>query len=425
MSYNRRQKLEHNIQAIKVALEWKEGQALLDMEIKSLQQYSGFGGLKAVLYPCGPEEHWRQLNASKEDLSLYPQIRELHDLLKFHFTEDEYKAVIDSIRNSILTAFYTPSFIPEIVFNSFKEIGIYPRSLYEPSSGAGVFVIEATKAFPDIANITATEKDILTGRIMRVLGSSLSVPVSTQIKAFENTTNDDNNLFDLIASNIPFGNFPVLDEDYKDPALSGRIHNYFFAKGLDKIKDGGLLAYITTDAFLNSPSNEKARQHLFNRADFISLNVLPDNLMKDTANTEAPSHLLIVQKNNTKTSLSDNEQRLVKTIERHSSYGTYHVNMFIHHHPDVISGNEIAEGQNQYGRAHQKVWQKGNLSEIKNKLAHTIHSGLKSRFDLARFNVWPTPKHSAKKTTDLPPNARTNGCCQFTAARPIRGIACC
>ncbi|MFY0104320.1 N-6 DNA methylase, partial [Acinetobacter baumannii] len=81
-------------------------------------------------------------------------------------------------------------------------------------------------------------------------------------------------------------------------------HNYFFAKGTDKLKEGGLLAFITTDAFLNTPSNKEAREYLFNRADFVSVTVMPDNLMKDTGNTEAPSHLLIVQKNTNKTKLS-------------------------------------------------------------------------------------------------------------------------
>ena len=112
-------------------------------------------------------------------------------------------------------------------------------------------------------NITAVEKDMLTGRVLTALGSSIPVPVSVQVTGFENTSNDENGKYDLIVSNIPFGNFPVFDEAYRDEALSGKIHNYFFAKGLDKIKDGGLLAYITTDAFLNSPSNQTAREYLF------------------------------------------------------------------------------------------------------------------------------------------------------------------
>ncbi len=94
----------------------------------------------------------------------------------------------------------------------------------------------------------------------------------------------------------------------------GKLHNYFFAKGLDKLAEGGLMAYITTDAFLNSPSNKTAREHLFDHADFISLAVMPDNLMKDAGNTEAPSHLIVVQKNTLKQKLSVEEETLVATF---------------------------------------------------------------------------------------------------------------
>ena len=297
MSYNSQQKLKDNIAAIRIAVEWKEGQSLLPEQVEALKRYAGFGGLKAVLYPNGPKEEWIQLKASKEDLKLYPQITQLHQLLQQHFTEVEYKQMIDSIKNSILTAYYTPEIVPQTLFHVLKEKGIEPKSMYEPSSGAGVFIIEAVAVLPSLQNITAVEKDLLSGRVLTALASSIPLPVSVQVKGFENTSNDENGKYDLIVSNIPFGNFRVFDEGFKDEILTDKIHNYFFAKGLDKIKDGGMMAYITTDAFLNNSSNQSAREYLFNHADFISVSVMPDNLMKDTGNTEAPSHLLIVQKN--------------------------------------------------------------------------------------------------------------------------------
>ena len=104
-------------------MEWKEGQSLSDSQVQALQRYAGFGGLKAVLYPNAPKEEWIKLKASKEDLKLYPQIIELHQLLQQHFNETEYKQVIDSIKNSILTAFYTPEIVPQTLFNVLKEQG--------------------------------------------------------------------------------------------------------------------------------------------------------------------------------------------------------------------------------------------------------------------------------------------------------------
>ena len=385
MSYNSQQKLKDNLAAIRIALEWKEGQMLLPKEVEALKRYAGFGGLKAVLYPNGPKEEWIKLKASKEDLRLYPQIKELYQLLQQHFNDAEYKQVIDSIKNSILTAYYTPEIVPQTLFNALKENGIEPKNMYEPSSGAGVFVIEAAEAFPTLQNITAVEKDILSGRVLTALSSSIPVTVSVQVKGFENTSNDENGKYDLIVSNIPFGSFRVFDESFNDESLTGKIHNYFFAKGLDKIKDGGLLAYITTDAFLNSPSNQNARQYLFNHADFISLNVMPDNLMKDNGNTEAPSHLLIVQKNVTKQILSENDLLLINTSEQENEFGKFNINQYILQHPEIIIGDEITTGKNQYGRATQSVWQNGDINVIKTQLAETLGNGLKSNFNKEAF----------------------------------------
>ena len=238
---------------------------------------------------------------------------------------------------------------------------------------------------PDLKNITAVEKDILSGRVLTALGSSIPVPVSVQVKGFENTSNDENGKFDLIVSNIPFGNFRVYDETLRDENISGKIHNYFFAKGLDKIKAGGLLAYLTTDSFLNSPSNQKAREYLFTRADFISLNVMPDNLIKDTGNTEASSHLLMVQKNTGKKDLSHSEQLLLDTIVLNNEYGDYPVNRYVFNHPEIVLGDEIKPGKNQYGKAHESIWQHGDINVIGEKLGVTISEGISRRFNKERF----------------------------------------
>ncbi len=404
MSYNSQQKLKDNIAAIRIALEWKDGQSLLPEEVEALKQYSGFGGLKAMLFPNALKEEWIKLNASKEDLKLYPQITELHQLLQQHLNNAEYKYVIDSVKNSILTAFYTPQIVPQTLFNVLKEQGIEPKSMYEPSSGAGVFIIEAAQTFPGLQNVTAVEKDVLTGRILTALGSSIPIPVSVQVKGFENTFNDENGKYDLIVSNIPFGSFSVFDATIKDEALKNKIHNYFFAKGLDKIKDGGLLAYITTDAFLNSPSNKAAREHLFKHSDFISLNVMPDNLMKDTGNTEAPSHLLIVQKNTNKEFLSENEN-LLNTVEQENEFGKYSINLFIHQHPQIILGDEIRPGKNQYGKAHQTVWQNGDINDIKENLTATIAEGISQHFNKEAFALEASQDEniaSSKQLTYLP-----------------------
>jgi hypothetical protein len=185
MGYNSQQKLKDNIAAIQIALEWKQGQLHLPEQVEALKRYAGFGGLKAVLYPNATKEEWVKLKASKEDLRLYPDIIELHKILKQHLNEAEYKQVIDFIKNSILTAFYTPDIIPKTVFAVLAEQGIELKNIYEPSAGAGVFVNEAANTFPSLQNITAVEKEMLTGRVLTALSSSIPVHISVQVKGFE------------------------------------------------------------------------------------------------------------------------------------------------------------------------------------------------------------------------------------------------
>ncbi len=404
MSYNSQQKLRDNIEAIRIALEWKAGQQLSADQVNALKLYSGFGGLKVILFPNSPVAEWKKLKASKEDIRLHPQVMKLRQLLQQHLNESDYKAAIDSIRNSILTAFYTPEIAPQTLFSVLKEKGIEPKSMYEPSSGAGMFVSRAAEVFPSLQNITAVEKDVLSGRVLTALSSSIPVPVSVHVKGFEETPVEENGRFDLIVSNIPFGNFKVYDENFKDEHLSGKIHNYFFAKGLDKIKDGGLLAYITTDGFLNNPSNIEAREYLFRQADFISVNVMPDNLMKDTGNTEASSHLLIVQKNLNKESLSPDEKLLINTVEQENEFGRFHINQYAAIHPEIILGNQIKPGKDQYGKAHETIWQTGDIKLIGASLAETISKGFTERFNHSAFKqiIQAIEKSKGKQLTYLP-----------------------
>ncbi|MBA3830114.1 MAG: hypothetical protein H0X33_14335 [Taibaiella sp.] len=385
MAYHQLQKLKDNTAAIRIALDWEKGKSLSAQDTTALQQYAGFGGLKAILFPEGELEEWIKLGASEADQRLYPSVMELHQLLKGKLSEQEYKESVQSLKNSVLSAFYTPSFVPKVIYEALSKNNINPQRIYEPSSGAGVFITEALNKFPSIQRITAVEKDILSGKILAALASTMPIPVNVHITGLEQAPVGDNGQHDLIISNIPFGNFSVYDPAISNRDLSGKIHNYFFAKGLDKINDGGLLVYITTDAFLNNPSNHGAREHLFNHADFVSLSVLPDNLMKDTGNTEAPTHLLVVQKNDNKNGYSDEEKLLVETVAQENEFGTYYLNEYITEHPQILLGNEIKAGKNQYGQAHQMVWQQGNLDDISPRLAEIIEDGLSNRFNKELF----------------------------------------
>lgn len=382
MAYNVYQKLSDNISALHIALKSDNAAAIDSGALETLQKFSGFGGIKAILYPNAPIEEWEKLNASDGDLRLYHPMLGLHELLENYFNNGDYKEVIDSLKHSVLTAFYTPPVIPRTLFSLLKEKRINPGRIYEPSAGAGIFISEAIKTFPRLQKVTAVEKDVLSAKVLQAISSHWQTPSTIYGVGFEQTTTKDNCQYDLIVSNIPFGNFKIFDPAFANGDLTNKIHNYFFAKGLDKIGNGGLLAYITTDGFLNSPSNRAAREYLFSKADFVSLTVMPDNLMKNTGNTEAPSHLLIVQKNENKQIFSADEMLLLETEEQQNEFGTYHLNQFISTHAtSICMGDEIIEGKNQYGAPHRQIWQNKAIDSI----AEPLHKVLSDHFEL-NFN---------------------------------------
>lgn len=385
MAFNSSKKLAGNIDALRIAL--SEQEIYSPVEIETLKRYAGFGGLKAVLFGAGEVNDWVQQNASANDLRLQPLVKQLHDLLQEKLSPADYKAAVDGMKNSIMTAFYTPDIVPAALYGAMNEQGIIPQRLFEPSAGAGVFATEAAKAFPLLREINAVEKDALTGKILAAIVKSLPFTGQVQIRGFEETPATEKGRYDFITSNIPFGNFRVFDPAYQNSPVTSKIHDYFFAKGLDKLGDGGLLAYLVTDAFLNTASNSLARKYVFTSADFISLAVLPDNLMKANANTEAPSHMLLLQKNDYKEAFTSAELLLIDTVEQENGYGKYSVNAYIERHPELLLGDYKGDGRNQYGAAHQMLWQKGDLNEIQKPLFELIAEGLSANFDLDRFKA--------------------------------------
>jgi len=402
MAFNPGKQMAANIAAIRIALDFT-GQPLSETELSSLQQYAGFGGLKTVLLPPADKAEWVKMNASQADLALYPQVMELHDLLREKLAGQEYRKVVDSIKNSVSTSFYTPALIPRIIYSSLSDQGIIARRLYEPSAGAGVFIAEAVTGLDGLQQVTAIEKDLIAGKILTAICSAYPVPVTVQVKKLEETGPLEKGRSDLVISNIPFGNFAVHDPAYHKSGITSKIHNYFFAKGLDKIADGGILAFLVTDAFLNSPSNETARKYLFTSADLLSVAALPANLMKDNANVEVGTHLIMVQKNDQKDTLTDAESLLINTVGRENNFGTYHLNAYLDAQPLLSVGNEIREGTNAYGEATRMAWQTGDMADIAEHLQSILVSGL-VHFNMEKWQAikFEEKQQSAKQLTFLP-----------------------
>lgn len=224
--------------------------------------------------------------------------------------EKEYKAYIQSLKNSVLTAFYTPEVVAAAIQEPLQSAGILPERFLDPSAGTGMFI----RGLKDIPEVHCFEKDRLTGKIL----SSLYPESRVTIDGFQSIQPFYNNYFDVVSSNIPFGNTKVYDRDFdrSEDAVRksslGAVHNYFFLKGMDMLREGGILAYITTSGVMDSPGNRPIREWLMNHADLVSAIRLPENLFID-AGTQVGTDLIVLQKNTRKSELAERELNFIET----------------------------------------------------------------------------------------------------------------
>jgi N12 class adenine-specific DNA methylase len=327
MAFNKRSHLRDNIDVIKTAfLLEKENRTATPEEHTTLENYSGFGGIKAVLNPVGhpgDERYW-----TKSDLDLFPLVTELHEVLREGAGDEaQYKRYVSSLKNSILTAFYTPPEIVNVLAEIMKEQGITPTHLLDPSAGTGVFASAFGQQFPNCEN-TCFEKDLLTGKIL----SHLYPNDNIRTEGFENIENRYSCHYDVVASNIPFGDVAVYDPAFTAnndpvPRMAARsVHNYFFLKSVDTVREGGIVAFITSQGVLNAEQNRPVRQWLMEHCDPISAIRLPNNLFTDHAGTEVGSDLVILQRKAPVTNLTQRQNDFIES--RRLSNGIQVNNLF-------------------------------------------------------------------------------------------------
>ena len=307
MGFSKRFHLQQNIDALRIVfkLEKEKRQATVGERLL-MMRYSGFGGLKFVLNTVESEidiNHWR-----KTEHDLFPLTQELHQLLKENSQDDkQYRRYVDSMKSSVLTAFYTPPKVIDAISSALRDNGLHIDKFLEPSAGIGSFIQSFSEN--QKASFTAYEKDLLTGKILKQLYPESNI----RINGFEEIPEREQNSYDVIASNIPFGDTSVFDLSFsrsRDDAkvqAARSIHNYFFLKGADMLREGGLLAYITSQGILNSPKNEPIRRALMQDNNLVSVVRLPNNLFTEYAGTEVGSDLIILQKNTAKQNLTDRE----------------------------------------------------------------------------------------------------------------------
>ena len=330
-----KQKYSRNIEAIRTlqAIEAK-GRSATPEEQEILSQYVGWGGLADAFDP--DKDSWAK------------EYKELKGLL----SEDEYAAA----RASTLNAHYTSPTVIRAIYDAVEQMGFTTGNILEPSMGVGNFFGMLPESMQG-SRLYGVELDSITGRIARQLYPEANITVA----GFETTSQRD--FYDLAVGNVPFGNYKVNDKAYNNLGFS--IHNYFFAKALDQVRPGGVVAFVTSRFTMDS-KDSSARKYLAQRADLLGAVRLPNNAFKANAGTEVVSDILFLQK------LERPIDREPEWVQVGQTPEGYTINQYFVDHPDMVLG-ELSAESTQYGREDVTVnpIEGSDLAEqLKSAMAH-------------------------------------------------------
>jgi len=382
MAYNRKAHLKQNIEAIRTAfLLEKEKRTATEKELEAMRGYSGFGGLKCILNPAAAMSD--STKWPKAEMPLFAQTMELHKLLRDNTqSEQEYKRYVDSLKSSVLTAFYTSPVFVNTLVDAFNYFGIVPKKVLEPSAGIGVFM-DAVKQKNNDAYVMAYEKDLITGKVLKALHQDSIV----RVEGFERLAKPFEDYFDMAVSNIPFGDIAIFDPAYTNSKEQVRkqaaktVHNYFFLKALDAVHDGGVVAFITSQGVMDSPSSAPIREEMLRHAGLVSAVRLPSNFFKDNANTEVGSDLIILQKNKAKEALTEAD-RLFVDVEDVDGIVT---SSYFVAHGDHIIYTAAKRGTDPYGKPAMEYTHNGGVSGISVDMAKVVQADISARFDYSLY----------------------------------------
>lgn len=298
-----REKFNNNVEAIRVLKKCEEeNRFATPQEQEILSKYVGWGGLPQAF--------------DEKDSSWSNE----YSILKNLLDEKEYSQA----RESTLTAFYTPPVVVRSMYKALENMGLKTGNILEPSCGVGNFIGMLPDSLED-CKLYGVELDSISGRIARQLYQKSTVAV----QGYEDT-NLPNSFFDVAVGNVPFGDFKVLDKKYDKHKFL--IHDYFFAKTLDKVRPGGVIAFITSKGTLDK-ENPSVRKYIAQRADLLGAIRLPNNTFKANAGTEVTSDIIFLQKRD---SITDIEPDWVYLGENDDGIK---MNQYFIDNPEMILGN--------------------------------------------------------------------------------------
>ena len=307
-----KQKYARNIEAIRTLFKLEEEHRGATAEEQLvLSQYVGWGGLADAFDPG--KDNWAK------------EYAELKGLL----SEDEYAAA----RSSTLNAHYTSPTVIRSIYDAVERMGFHSGNILEPSMGVGNFFGMLPDTMQD-SRLYGVELDSITGRIAKKLYPQADITVA----GFETT--DRRDFYDLAVGNVPFGQYRVNDKAYNKLGFS--IHNYFFAKAIDQIRPGGVIAFLTSRYTMDS-KDSTARKHMAERADLLGAIRLPDNAFKANAGTDVVSDIIFLQKRDRPADIEPAWVQLGKTEDG------FAINQYFADHPEMILG-VLSTESTQYGR---------------------------------------------------------------------------
>ncbi|MGR1341760.1 DEAD/DEAH box helicase family protein [Streptococcus agalactiae] len=305
------ERLNNNLEAISMLNRIERGERDLDITAQEvLARYVGWGGLADVF-----------------DEEKGGQWKEARSFLKENLSQAEYEAA----RESTLTSFYTPKTVIDGVYKTLSDMGFKQGNILEPSMGIGNFIGN----IPDEMNKSkfyGVELDSVSGRIGKLLYPESDI----QIKGLEETS-FSNNFFDAIIGNVPFGEYKVNDREYNKNNFL--IHDYFFAKSIDKVRNGGIIAFITSSGTMDK-KDESVRRYLAARAEFLGAIRLPNDTFKGVAGTDVTSDIIFLKKRD---SIRERDEDWIHLAEDEN--GLLYNKYFVDHPEQVLGSMEEISGR--------------------------------------------------------------------------------
>lgn len=367
-------------------------------------KYTGFGGMTFVLNPL-EKSAW-----SKSDMMYYDDTVRLHKILRDNSkSELTYQQWVESLKASTLTAYYTPKVLVEAIvgaiygeekhqgsisYSTHKKGWIKPKTFLDPAAGMGVFmraVCGQNIALTQFKySMTAFEKDLLTAMLLKRQWKGGNTFVYAD--GFENFPKDELGMYDLVSTNVPFGDIRVFDPEYSNSKSQVRreaakmIHRYYVLKGLDCLREGGVLAYIITSNYLNRDGEQMGEA--LKQARLVGAYRLANNLFKENG-TEVGTDLLVMQKDSKRGALTEEETMLLTQYED----GGCPTNMYFTCYPDhIVATNEMV-GTDAYGKPGFVYRHEGGVQGIAQQLGEVLNKDLKK-------NLTPDPSPKGEGSDD-------------------------